>query len=202
MPEVIAPASREFELRQSDALERLFARYTPQIVIDAVAVVGRTGATRANPDAARHSGTFLKCVESVEEGREVTALWGDGSPTREFLHAGDAANGIIEAVQQYDKPEPVSIGSGEEISIQSLAEQIAVLSGFTGRVVWDTLQLNGQPRRRLGTSRAEREFGFRARTSFYGGLREIIEWHVNARGGGLARGGISSHAAGHSQQRG
>jgi GDP-L-fucose synthase len=128
-------------------------------------------------------GLIRKCVEAVEEGREEIVLWGDGSPTREFLHVRDAAEGIIAAAEVYSKPEPVNLGSGEEISIQALAEKIAALTGFTGRVVWDTRQPNGQPRRKLDISRAEREFGFRARANFDEGLRETIEWYLHSRGG-------------------
>jgi GDP-L-fucose synthase len=108
---------------------------------------------------------------------EVT-LWGDGSPTREFLYVEDAADGIVAAAERYDKPDPVNLGSGEEISIRDLAEKIASLTGFRGSIRWDTTRPNGQPRRRLDVSRAEREFGFRARTSFDEGLRRTVEWYV------------------------
>jgi GDP-L-fucose synthase len=146
-------------------------------------------------------GLIRKCVEAVEEGREEIVLWGDGSPTREFLHVRDAAEGIIAAAEVYSKPEPVNLGSGEEISIQALAEKIAALTGFNGRVAWDTRQPNGQPRRKLDISRAEREFGFRARTSFDDGLRETIEWYLHSRGGGGERAGILEHKAVDSRQR-
>jgi len=118
-----------------------------------------------------------KCVEAVVEGREEIVLWGDGSPTREFLYVEDAAEGIVLATEQYDKPDPVNLGSGMEISIGDLACRIAGMTGFLGRIVWDATKPNGQPRRCLDVSRAEREFGFRASTEFDAGLRRTIEWH-------------------------
>jgi GDP-L-fucose synthase len=123
-----------------------------------------------------------KCVEAVDGNCEEIALWGDGSPTREFLYVEDAAEGIIAATERYDKPEPVNLGSGMEISIRELAERVAKLVGFRGRMVWDTTQPNGQPRRCLDVSLAEREFGFRARTSFEEGLRKTIAWYLASRG--------------------
>jgi GDP-L-fucose synthase len=122
-----------------------------------------------------------KCVEAVEEGREEIVLWGDGSATREFLYVDDAAEGIILATEGYDKPDPVNLGSGMEISIRDLAATIAGLTGFHGRIVWDTTQPNGQPRRCLDVTCAEREFSFRARTPFAAGLRQTIEWYQSVR---------------------
>lgn len=124
---------------------------------------------------------ILKCVEAVESGRDEIELWGDGSPTREFLYVEDAAEGILLATQQYDKPAPVNLGSGMEISIRDLAKVIAAMTGFKGRMVWDRAQPNGQPRRCLDTSRAEREFGFRAKTPFEIGLRRTIDWYRDVR---------------------
>ncbi len=121
-----------------------------------------------------------KCLEAVEAGREEIVLWGDGSPTREFLYVEDAAEGIVLATEQYDKSDPVNLGSGMEISIRDLATTIAEMTGFAGRIVWDTNQPNGQPRRRLDVSRAEREFGFRAATSFDAGLRKTIDWYIGS----------------------
>lgn len=118
-----------------------------------------------------------KCVEAVEEGREEIVLWGDGTPTREFLYVEDAAEGIILATEHYDKPDPVNLGSGMEISICELAVKVADITGFTGRIIWDASKPNGQPRRCLDVSRAEREFGFRASTTFEAGLRKTIEWY-------------------------
>jgi GDP-L-fucose synthase len=118
-----------------------------------------------------------KCVEArAADAREIV-LWGDGTPTREFLYAADAARGIVLATQCYDKPEPVNLGSGREISIRDLAECIARLTGFTGAIRWDTTKPNGQPRRCLDVTRAEREFGFRATTEFEQGLAETIAWY-------------------------
>jgi len=118
-----------------------------------------------------------KCVEAVAEGRDEIVLWGDGSPTREFLYVEDAAEGIILAAEHYDKPDPVNLGSGMEISIADLAAKIGSITGFSGRIIWDATKPNGQPRRCLDVSRAEREFGFRATTPFDAGLRKTIEWY-------------------------
>jgi len=118
-----------------------------------------------------------KCVEAVRRGDAEIVLWGDGSPTREFLYVKDAAEGIVLAAERYNGAEPVNLGSGTEISIRGLAGKIAELTGFTGRIVWDPSQPNGQPRRSLDVSRAEREFGFRARTPFEEGLRATIDWY-------------------------
>ena len=118
-----------------------------------------------------------KCVEAVDEARDHIVLWGDGSPTREFLYVEDAAEGIILSTEQYNKPEPVNLGSGMEISIGDLAVRIAAMTGFSGRILWDSTKPNGQPRRCLDVSRAEREFGFRATTPFDIGLRKTIEWY-------------------------
>ncbi|HWR51700.1 MAG TPA: GDP-L-fucose synthase [Bryobacteraceae bacterium] len=122
-----------------------------------------------------------KCVEAVEQGREEIVCWGTGTPTREFLYVEDAAAGIIAATERYDKPEPVNLGSGREISIRDLTQKIATLTGFGGRIVWDATQPDGQPRRCLDISRAEREFAWRARTSFEEGLKNTIDWYVAAR---------------------
>jgi GDP-L-fucose synthase len=121
-----------------------------------------------------------KCVEAVKEGRDEIVLWGDGSPTREFLYVEDAGEGILLATERYDKSDPVNLGSRMEISIRDLATTIAAMTGFTGRIVWDTSQPNGQPRRCLDVSRAEREFGFRAATPFEVGLRKTIDWYRNS----------------------
>jgi len=122
-----------------------------------------------------------KCVDAKEVGDDRVVVWGDGSPTREFLYVEDAAEGILLAAERYDKSEPVNLGSAFEISIKDLAEMIARLTGFEGQIVWDTSQPNGQPRRKLDTSRAEREFGFKAQTPFEEGLRRTVEWHQQQR---------------------
>jgi len=119
-----------------------------------------------------------KCVDAVREGRSEVVLWGTGNPTREFLHVDDAAEGILLATERYNSSEPVNLGSGIEISIRDLAQMIARLTGFTGRFTWDTTKPDGQPRRCLDTSKAERLFGFRARIGFEQGLKETVEWYV------------------------
>jgi GDP-L-fucose synthase len=122
-----------------------------------------------------------KCIEAQECGNKEVMLWGDGSPTREFIYAGDAAEGILSATEFYDGSEPVNIGSGQEISIKQLAELIAHLTGYEGRLVWDTTKPNGQPRRVLDTSRAAEYFGWHARVPFEEGLRQTIAWYRENR---------------------
>ena len=118
-----------------------------------------------------------KFVEA--KSREVV-LWGDGSPTREFLYVEDAADGIVMAAAEYDKADPVNLGRGEEIAIRDLAKLVARQVGFEGQIKWDTSKPNGQPRRKLDTTRAAHEFGWRATTSFEEGLRRTIEWYRRA----------------------
>jgi GDP-L-fucose synthase len=122
-----------------------------------------------------------KFVEAEERGDKQVELWGDGSPTREFLYVEDAAEGIILATEKYNGDEPVNLGSGHEISIKDLAELIGKLTGYSGEFVWDTAQPNGQPRRLLDVSRAEKYFGFRAGTKFEDGLRKTIDWFREQR---------------------
>jgi GDP-L-fucose synthase len=122
-----------------------------------------------------------KFIEAKETGQENVVVWGDGSPTREFLFVEDAAEGILLATEQYNDSQPVNLGSGMEISIKDLAGLIAGLTGFTGNLVWDTTKPNGQPRRSLDTSRAEQFFGFQAQIPFDEGLRRTIEWYQLAR---------------------
>jgi len=128
-----------------------------------------------------------KCVEAVDQNRGEIVLWGDGTPTREFLYVEDAAEGIIRATECYDKPDPVNLGNGVEISIRDLAGRIAKLAGFQGKIVWDTSKPNGQPRRRLDVGRAEREFGFTARTSLDQGLQRTVNWYLANRGQAQAK---------------
>jgi len=118
-----------------------------------------------------------KCVEAVDSGADHIEVWGDGSPTREFLYVEDAAEAILLASERYDSSEPVNIGSGSEISIKDLTETVARVVGFKGRIVWDPSKPNGQPRRKLDTSRAEERFGFRAHTGFEEGLRRTVDWY-------------------------
>ena len=278
---VFVPVSKEYDLTRSDAIESLFEKHRPDVLIHMAAVVGGIGANRANPgkffynnaimgiqliEAARRFGVektvvlgticaypkftpvpfqenalwdgypeetnapyglakkmmlvqcqsyreqygmnaiFLlpvnlygpndnfdlesshvipalirKCVDAVESGSKEIVLWGDGSPTREFLYVEDAAEGILLATKDYDKAEPVNLGSGMEISIRDLATKIATMTGFTGEIVWDASKPNGQPRRCLDVTRAEREFGFRAATPFETGLQETIKWFLSSR---------------------
>jgi GDP-L-fucose synthase len=119
-----------------------------------------------------------KCLEARERRAPEIVLWGDGSPTREFLYVDDAAEAVVAATERYDSAEPVNIGSGQEISIRHLAERIAAVTGFDGQVVWDTTKPNGQPRRCLDVTRAEREFGFRASTTLDDGLKATVEWYL------------------------
>ncbi len=118
-----------------------------------------------------------KCVDAKRKGDKSITCWGTGSPTREFLYVEDAAEGIVLAAEKYNKPEPVNLGSGREISIRDLAEMIARLTGFSGEIRWDASQPDGQPRRCLSVARAQREIGFTARTPFEEGLRKTVEWY-------------------------
>jgi GDP-L-fucose synthase len=117
-----------------------------------------------------------KCVEAKERNEKQIVLWGDGSPTREFLYVEDAAEGIVSASENYDGDEPVNLGTGKEIPIRELAQMIAEEVGFHGEVVWDSSKPNGQPRRCLDTSRAERCFGFRAKFDLRRGIIQTIAW--------------------------
>jgi GDP-L-fucose synthase len=116
-------------------------------------------------------------IRKMTESRDEVVLWGDGSPTREFLFVEDCAEAIALTVQRYDGPEPINLGSGAEISIRELAELIAELTGFEGSIVWDESKPNGQPRRLLDTTRAQQLLGFRARTSLRDGLERTIAWY-------------------------
>ena len=118
-------------------------------------------------------------IEAMEEGKEEVVCWGTGKPTRGFLYVEDAAEGILLAVEKYNESEPINLGDDLEISIKDLAELIAKLTGFKGRITWDTSKPDGQPRRKLDTSRAEREFGFKAKMDFEEGLKRTIEWYRN-----------------------
>ena len=119
-----------------------------------------------------------KFVTARDQGHDSVELWGDGSPTREFIYAADAAEGMILAAEKYDSSEPVNLGTGDEISIKDLATQVARVTGFTGRIVWNTAQPNGQPRRRLDVSRARERFGFVAKTPFADGLKQTVAWYL------------------------
>jgi GDP-L-fucose synthase len=118
-----------------------------------------------------------KCVDAVESGEDEIVVWGTGQASREFLYVEDAAEAIVLATEKYDKPEPLNIGAGFEIKIKDLVGLIAELTGFKDKIVWDTTKPDGQPRRRLDVSRAEKEIGFKAKTDFREGLRKTIEWY-------------------------
>jgi GDP-L-fucose synthase len=122
-----------------------------------------------------------KCVAAKESGQTSITLWGDGSPSREFLYVEDAAEGILLATEQYDGSLPVNLGTGEEISIRDLAALIAAEAGFAGQVQWDTSKPNGQPRRCLDVSRAKQLFGFQARHDLCDGLKKTVQWFLANR---------------------
>ncbi|MEJ2485514.1 MAG: GDP-L-fucose synthase [Anaerolineales bacterium] len=119
-----------------------------------------------------------KCVEAKQRGDEEIVVWGTGFPTREFLYAGDAAEGIALAAENYNGSEPVNLGSGMEISIKDLVELIVKLTGFEGKVIWDKSKPDGQPRRALDVTRAKDYFGFQAKTPFEEGLRNTINYFI------------------------
>ena len=122
-----------------------------------------------------------KFLEAKERGDAAVTLWGDGTPTREFLFVEDAAEGIVAAAERYEGADPVNLGSGEEISMKDLAATIRDLTGFPGEVVWDASQPNGQPRRKLDTSRALERFGWKATTPLAAGLRKTLDWYLASR---------------------
>ena len=122
-----------------------------------------------------------KCVDAIESGAERIEVWGTGSASREFLYVEECAHAIVLAARHYNGEEPVNLGAGREITIRDLAGLIARLTGFKGRIVWDPSKPDGQPRRCLDVSRAEREFGFKAATDFEEGLRRTIQWYVETR---------------------
>lgn len=128
-----------------------------------------------------------KCVDAIKRGDKSIIAWGTGKPTREFLYIEDAARGIILATQKYDKPEPVNLASGFEISIKELVKLIVKLTGFKGRIIWDKTKPDGQPRRLLDHHKAYREFGFRATTKFEDGLKKTIDWYRRISKGSMKR---------------
>jgi len=118
-----------------------------------------------------------KFIEAQEKEDKEVVVWGTGKATREFLYVEDAAEGILLAAEKYNKGDPVNLGSGFEISIKDLAEKIKKITGFNGKIVWDKTKPDGQPRRKLDTSKAEKEFGFKTKTNFDTGLRKTIIWY-------------------------
>src|SRR5215813_308613 len=279
--DIFVPRSKEYDLRDRDAITRLYQQIRPQILIHLAAVVGGIGANRANPgkfyydnaimglqlmEYARQFGVekfvavgticaypkftplpfkeddlwngypeetnapyglakkmmlvqaqayraqygfnaiyllpvnlygpgdnfdlesshvipalIRKCVEAKEISSEQIVLWGDGSPTREFLYVDDAAEGLVLATERYDGSEPVNLGTGEEISIRDLARMIADEVGFSGSIVWDTTKPNGQPRRCLDTRKAQQYFGFRAQQGLREGIAKTLAWFLAHR---------------------
>ena len=123
-----------------------------------------------------------KCAEARHNGKSEIVLWGDGTPTREFLYVEDAAKGILLAAEQYNDSQPLNLGTGEEISIKDLADIIAAELGFQGRIVWDHTKPNGQPRRCLDVSRIKQTIGFQAAHSLRQGLKKTIQWYQANRG--------------------
>jgi GDP-L-fucose synthase len=279
--DIIVPRSKDYDLRDRDAILRLYKETRPQLVMHLAAVVGGIGANRANPgrffydnavmglqlmEYARQYGVdkfvaagticaypkltpvpfneddlwngypeetnapyglakkmllvqaqayraqygfnaiypmlvnlygpndnfdletshvipalIRKCLEAKERAKREIVVWGDGSPTREFLYVEDAAEGLLLAAEKYDESDPVNIGSGEEIAIRDLVHLIASEVGFDGDVVWDTSKPNGQPRRCLNIDRAQRLFGFRAAHSLPQGLAQTVSWFLTHR---------------------
>jgi len=279
--DIIVPRSKDYDLRDRDAILRLYKETRPQLVMHLAAVVGGIGANRANPgrffydnavmglqlmEYARQYGVdkfvatgticaypkltpvpfneddlwngypeetnapyglakkmllvqaqayraqygfnaiypmlvnlygpndnfdletshvipalIRKCVEAKESAKREIVVWGDGSPTREFLYVEDAAEGLLLAAEKYDESDPVNIGSGEEIAIRDLVHLIASEVGFGGDIVWDTSKPNGQPRRCLNIDRAQRLFGFRAAHSLPQGLAQTVSWFLTHR---------------------
>lgn len=119
-----------------------------------------------------------KCIDAIEKNKNEIVVWGTGKASREFLYVEDCAEAIALAAERYDKPVPVNIGAGFEMTIKNLVHLIMKLTGFKGRVIWDSIKPDGQPRRMLDTSKAEREFGFKAKTSFEEGLKKTIDWYI------------------------
>ena len=122
-----------------------------------------------------------KCAEAQQAGRSEIVLWGDGTPTREFLYVEDAAEGILQATEQYNDSFPLNLGTGEEVTIKNLALMIATELGYQGRIVWDTTKPNGQPRRCLDVSRIKQAIGFQAKHSLREGLQKTIQWYLANR---------------------
>lgn len=122
-----------------------------------------------------------KCVDAIVNKEDEIVVWGTGKASREFLYVEDCARGIVMAAERYNKSDPVNLGSGMEIKIKELVKLIARLTGFKGKIIWDTSKPDGQPRRSLDTSKAYNKFGFKAKTSFEQGLKKTIQWYVSDR---------------------
>jgi GDP-L-fucose synthase len=131
-----------------------------------------------NPESSHVIPALIKkCVDAIKAGDDYIECWGTGKPSREFIYAADAAEGILLATEFYNGSEPVNIGAGFEITIEKLVEKIVKLTGFKGRIRWDASKPDGQPRRCLDTSRAKKLFGFEAKMGFDEGLKQTIEWY-------------------------
>jgi GDP-L-fucose synthase len=131
-----------------------------------------------NPESSHVIPALIKkFVDAIEEKEEKVVVWGTGSPSREFIYVEDAAEGIVLATEKYDRSDPVNIGAGFEIKIKDLADLIANLTGFDGEIFWDSSKPDGQPRRCLDTTKAEKEFGFNAKIPFKEGLKRTIDWY-------------------------
>lgn len=136
-----------------------------------------------NPESSHVIPALIKkFVEAKKEQKKEVVVWGTGSPTREFLYVEDCARAIILATEKYNKSEPVNIGAGFEISIKELANLIKKLTGFKGKIIWDKLKPDGQPRRMLDISRAKKEFEFKTETTFEKGLTKTIDWYLQNKG--------------------
>ena len=122
-----------------------------------------------------------KMVDAKLEDKGEVVVWGTGKASREFLYVEDAAEGILLATEKYDKPDPVNLGVGKEITIKELADLIAKLTEYEGKIGWDTSKSDGQPRRCLETNRAKKEFGFEAKTDFVDGLKRTIDWYLSTK---------------------
>jgi GDP-L-fucose synthase len=136
-----------------------------------------------NPESSHVIPALIKkFTEAVRNNQPVVEVWGTGSASREFLYVDDAARAVVLAAERYNKPDPVNIGAGNEISIKKLVEIIAKYTGFKGKVYWDSSKPDGQPRRGLDVSRAAQEFGFKAEIPFETGLKRTIEWYQKSTG--------------------
>jgi len=132
-----------------------------------------------NPESSHVIPALIKkCVDTINAGEDELSVWGTGKPSREFIYVEDAAEGILLATEKYNKSVPVNIGAGFEITINDLVNYIVKLTGFKGNIVWDTSKPDGQQRRMLDTSKAEKEFGFKAKTNFEKGLKKTINWYI------------------------
>ncbi len=238
---LLVPRSKEHDLRDRDAIIRLYKEFRPHVVIHLAGVVGGIGANRSNPGRffydnaimgielieyarqfnvqkfvtigticaypkftpipfkeedlwngypeetnapyglAKKMALIRKYAEAQESGRHEIVLWGDGSPTREFLYVEDAAEAILLATEHYDGSAPVNLGTGEEITIRDLATMIGSELGYPGEIVWDRTKPNGQPRRCVDVSRAQQMFGFRAAHSLREGIAKTVAWFLTHR---------------------